>query len=143
MAIVRYREMIPEDFEALLALWSQTPGVDVTRADSPEGLTFFLDRNPGLSFIAETGGQIVGGIMCGQDGRRGFIHHLVVYTPFRRQGLARFLVQSSLNQLEQIGIEKCHLFIRRDNQSGLKFWEGLEWKERIELTMASFTFDTK
>ncbi len=139
MAAVRYREMLAQDFDALLELWTQTPGVDVTAADTYDGLTFFLERNPGTSFIAESGGQIVGAIMCGHDGRRGFIHHLVVYTPFRRQGIARYLVQLSMGQLEQIGLEKCHLFIRRDNQSGLKFWESLEWKERIELTMASFT----
>ncbi len=140
MPSVRYREMVSDDFDALHTLWSETPGVDVTRADTPDGLNFFLERNPGLSFIAESGGQLVGAIMCGHDGRRGFIHHLVVYTPFRRQGLARFLVQKSLEQLELIGLEKCHLFIRRDNIAALKFWESIEWKERVELTMASFTF---
>ena len=137
---VTYREMIPQDFDALYTLWKQTPGVDVTQADTVEGLNFFLDRNPNLSFIAESGGQLVGAIMCGHDGRRGFLHHLVVYTPFRRQGIAGFLVQASMDQLEQVGIEKCHLFIRRDNKEGLKFWESLHWKERIELTMASYTF---
>ncbi len=140
MSTIRYRSMLPEDFEALHQLWEITPGVDITSADTPEGLSFFLDRNPGLSFIAESGGQLVGGIMCGHDGRRGFIHHLVVYTPFRRQSIARTLVQKSLYELELLGIEKCHLFIRRDNESGLKFWERIGWKERLELTMASFTF---
>ena len=140
MAAVRYRQMLPQDFEALHTLWMNTPGVDVTKADTSEGLAFFLERNPGLSFIAEAGGQLVGAIMCGHDGRRGFIHHLVVYTPFRRGRIASNLVKMSMKVLEQVGIEKCHLFIRRDNQSGLKFWESIEWKERIELTMASYTF---
>lgn len=140
MAIIHYREMLSQDFDSLFELWTQTPGVDVTRADTPEGLGFFLDRNPGLSFVAESGGQIVGAIMCGHDGRRGFIHHLVVFTPFRRQGVARKLVVMSLAQLEQIGLEKAHLFIRRDNVSGLDFWKSVDWKERIDLTMASFTF---
>lgn len=140
MAAVQYRPMHIDDFGALYELWQNTPGVDITHADTPEGLNFFLERNPGLSFVAITGGQLVGGIMCGHDGRRGFIHHLVVYTPFRRQGIARRLVQYSLDQLSIIGLEKCHLFIRRDNTLGLKFWEGIGWKERLELTMASFTF---
>mgnify|MGYP002629215510 CR=1 FL=1 len=140
MATVRYREMIPEDFDALHDLWSQTPGIGVTKRDSPEGLSFFLERNPGLSAIAESGGQIVGAIMCGHDGRNGYLHHLVVYPPFRRQGIASRLVQGSLDLLEQIGVQKCHLFIHRYNESGLKFWESIGWKERIELTMASYTF---
>jgi ribosomal protein S18 acetylase RimI-like enzyme len=140
MPVVHYRSMNIEDFDGLHELWRITPGVDITQADTPEGLAFFLERNPGLSFVAESGGQLVGGIMCGHDGRRGFIHHLVVYTPFRRQGIARNLVERSLFQLDLIGIEKCHLFIRRDNATGLKFWEGIGWKERLELTMASFSF---
>ena len=138
MADVRYRQMYPEDFNALYELWTTTPGVDVTRADTPEGLERFLDRNPGLSFVAESGGQIVGAVMCGHDGRRGFVHHLVVYTPFRRQGIASVLVERSLHTLELIDIEKCHLFIRRDNKSGMKFWESQGWRERIELSMASY-----
>ena len=140
MTTIRLRQMQAEDFDALYELWTTTPGVDVTRADTPEGLERFLNRNPGLSFVAESGGQIVGAIMCGHDGRRGFIHHLVVYTPFRRQGVASMLVTRSLNTLELIDLEKCHLFIRQDNQAGLKFWKSLEWQERIELTMASYTF---
>ena len=139
MASVRYREMQPGDFPALLALWRATPGVDITRADTPEGLAFLLERNPGLSIVAESGGQLVGAAMCGHDGRRGFIHHLVVMLPFRRQGIARRMVDHCLTQLDLIGIEKCHLFIRRDNESGLAFWTRIGWKERLELTMASFT----
>ena len=140
MPSIRYRQMKPQDFDALLELWTLSPGVDVTRADTLAGLTFFLERNPDLSFVAESGGQLVGAIMCGHDGRRGFIHHLVVYLPFQRQGIARTLVSRSLDCLEQIGLEKCHLFIRRDNENGLKFWESIQWKERLELTMASYTF---
>lgn len=140
MPAVRYRPMKIEDFEGLYELWRNTPGVDITLTDTLDGLAFFLERNPGLSFVAESGGQLIGGILCGHDGRRGFIHHLVVYTPFRRQGIARNLVERSLRQLDLIGLEKCHLFIRRDNAAGLKFWEGVGWKERLELTMASYTF---
>jgi len=137
---VRYREMRAEDFDALLQLWKTTPGVDVTQADTLAGLTFFLARNPGLSLVAESGGQLVGAAMCGHDGRRGFIHHLVVYTAFRSQGIARTMVEKCLRELDLIGLEKCHLFIRRDNTSGLKFWESIGWRERLELTMASYTF---
>lgn len=140
MTAIRSRPMLPEDFQALHELWTTTPGVDVTRADTQEGLERFLNRNQGLSFVAESGGQIVGAIMCGHDGRRGFIHHLVVYTPFQRQGIASMLVNRSLATLELIDIEKCHLFIRRDNKTGLKFWKKAGWQERLELTMASYAF---
>jgi len=140
MASVRYRPMFPDDFDALYELWISTPGVDVTQADTADGLHYFLDRNPGLSFVAESGGQLIGAIMCGHDGRRGFIHHLVVYQPFWRQRIATTLVDRSLSSLELLGIEKCHLFIRKDNHTGMSFWKNSGWQERIELSMASYTF---
>lgn len=139
MAIVHYRPMFPEDFDALYELWTTTPGVDVTRGDTADGLHCFLDRNPGLSFVAESGGQVIGAIMCGHDGRRGFIHHLVVYLPFQRQGIATTLVARSLSALASKNIEKCHLFIRKDNHAGMLFWKNSGWQERIELSMASYT----
>ena len=141
MSNLSYRTMSSQDFDALLELWEHTPGVDITAADSPTGFRSFLDRNPKLSFVATVDDRIIAGLMCGHDGRRGFIHHLVVIPEFRRQGVASMLVDKSLNKLEQLGIEKCHLFIRRDNPEGLAFWESIGWKERLELTMASYVLE--
>lgn len=92
--------------------------------------------------MAEKRKSIVGAILSGHDGRRGFVHHLVVLPEVRRQGIGQQLVSVCLEKLEMAGIEKCHLFIRRDNQSGLRFWENIGWKERMELTMASYTFES-
>lgn len=135
--------MKPEDYQAIYAIWISTPGVDVTRGDSKQGFELFLKRNPGFSFVAEKQKQIIGAVLSGHDGRRGFIHHLVVLPEDRRQGIGQELVRCCLEKLELADIEKCHLFIRQDNQSGLKFWESIGWKERLELTMASFTFEPR
>ncbi|NQV14141.1 GNAT family N-acetyltransferase [bacterium] len=133
--------MIESDYKPLYDIWVSTPGVDVTRADSQKGYRSFLERNPGFSITAEQDGKLVGGVLCGHDGRRGFIHHLVVIPAVRRQGVGKQLVADCLKKLENAGIEKCHLFIRRDNINGLKFWESIGWMERLELTMASYIFD--
>jgi len=39
--------------------------------------------------------------------------------------------------LTRIGIQKVHLFVFEDNESGFKFWESLGWTKRVELTMMS------
>ena len=137
---VKYRKMLFEDHPALYAMWENTSGLTIRKADTPEGFSAFLKRNPGFSFIAEAKDQIVGGILAGHDGRFGSIHHLVVLPEYRKQGIGNQLVDLSLGIIKAAGIEKCHIFINGDNQAGIGFWKNLGWVERIELTMASYTF---
>jgi len=140
---VIYREMLPGDHPFLYELWKHTPGLTLRKADTPEGFVTFLARNPGFSFVAESQSQIIGGILGGHDGRFGSIHHLVVLPDFRHQGVGKQLVFLCLEKIESVGIEKCHIFINKDNRSGFDFWKKLDWVERLDLTMASYTFKTK
>ena len=137
---VTYREMRPEDHQFLYELWEKTPGLSIRKADTYAGFTAFLKRNPGFSFVAESQGQTLGGILGGHDGRFGSIHHLVVLPEFRKQGVGTQLVSLSLDKIKSAGIEKCHIFINKDNQAGVDFWTNHDWVERLELTMASYTF---
>ncbi len=136
-----YREMLVGDHQALRAMWETTPGLTIRNADSFEGFSFFLERNPGYSFTVESEDEIIGGILGGHDGRFGSIHHLVVMPEFQNQGIGKQLVKSCLDKIESSGIEKCHIFINKGNETGIKFWESLGWIERVELTMMSYTFE--
>lgn len=104
---------------------------------SEEGVARFLDCNPGLSFVAREGGQLVGAVLCGHDGRRGYIHHLAVSKPYRCQGVGRALAGQCLSALRAAGIHKCHLFVFDDNQEAIAFWKKMGWTQRIELTVMS------
>ena len=137
---VTYREMRLDDHHFLHDLWEKTPGLCIRKADTYEGFASFLERNPGFSFVVESQGQLLGGILGGHDGRFGSIHHLVVLPEFRKQGIGKRLVSLSLDKIKSAGIEKCHIFINKDNQAGVNFWKNMDWVERIELTMASYTF---
>ncbi len=138
---IQYRQMQANDYHAVHDLWAATPGIDLTRADSERDYSRFLDRNPGFSYVAFVKDELIGAVLCGHDGRRGFLHHLSVSTEFHRQGIASQLVELCMDSLKARGIEKCHLFIRRDNTSGLDFWTSTGWLERTTLTMASRTLD--
>ena len=124
-------------YEEVLFLWHHCDGIGLSDADSRGSIKAYLERNPGMSFVANENGNIVGAILCGHDGRRGYIHHLAVQAEYRRQGLGHKLVEKSLSVLQSVGIQKCHLFIFGDNESGQKFWESLGWTKRVELTMMS------
>jgi ribosomal protein S18 acetylase RimI-like enzyme len=131
------REMTIEDYDPVYALWEASEGLGLSDADSKEGIKRFLERNPGLSFVASEGDQIVGAALCGHDGRRGYIHHLSVAKSYRRQGIGKSLVGRCMYALMRIGISKCHLFVFDENQEAIKFWNSVGWTERVELMLMS------
>lgn len=138
---LRLREFAAGDIPAARLLWLDTPGVGLSAADEPPAIAQFLDRNPGTSFVAMSEGRVVGTILCGHDGRRGLIHHLVCASSLRRQGIGRQLLHCGLQALREAGIDKCHLLVFRSNAEGLAFWWAVEATERQE--MALFSLSTR
>ncbi len=131
------REMAIRDYDEVIALWQESEGIGLSDADTREGVAHFLDRNPGLSLVACDGVQLAGAVLCGHDGRRGFIHHLAVHPSYRRRGLGRSLVDRCLGELKRLGIDKCHLFVYGENRDAIFFWQKTDWTERIDLIMMS------
>jgi N-acetylglutamate synthase len=134
---VTIRQMMIADYDEMFELWKNNEGIGLSRADSFEGVTRFLERNPGLSFVAVDGEKIVATILAGQDGRRGYLHHVAVHEHYRRRGIGEALVEKSLSQLHQLGIQKCHLFVVEQNEAALRFWKITGWVEREELVIFS------
>jgi len=131
-----------EDFEIghydeAIALWKRTPGMGLSSADERAAIAAFLDRNPGMSFIAREGGALVGTVLCGSDGRRGYIYHLAVDPAYRRGGLGGKLAARALAALAAAGIRKCHLFVMADNGTGSAFWASTGWTRRDDLVAFS------
>lgn len=92
-------------------------------SETYEGIESFLNRNPDMSFIALDGEEIVGAVLGSHDGRRGFINHLAVLRPYRKQGIARLLVENVINSLKGAGIRKIPIFILRNNVGAQAFWD--------------------
>ncbi len=124
------------DYDAVLALWHATTGVGTDQSDSRESIALFLDRNPDLSLVAAMeSGQIVGAVLCGHDGRRGYLHHLAVDTKFRRSGLGKALVETCLANLAGLGLQKCNILVFGHNASGREFWLKRGWYVREDLVV--------
>ena len=136
--MVTIRPMGIEDYDAVTELMRRTPGVSFRDADSRESTRRYLERNPGLSFVAEAGGRTVGCIMSGHDGRRGYLQHLVVLPEHRRQGIANALVEHCLAALAVLGIVKSHVDVFRTNDLAHAFWIGQGWKLRTDIDRFSF-----
>jgi len=122
-------QMTIRDYDDALALWQRCEGVCLGEDDSKESIAAYLDRNPGLSFVARDGQRLVAVALCGHDGRRGAIRHLAVAEGHRRRGLGRALVERCLVALRQEGIRKCYLFVLACNERAIAFWQSIGWSE--------------
>ncbi|MBE5802115.1 MAG: GNAT family N-acetyltransferase [Clostridiales bacterium] len=122
------------DYDAVYQLWISTPGMGLnTTDDSREGIEKYLKRNPDTCFVAADGEQVVGVILSGHDGRRGFIHHTCVSMAYRGRGIGRRLVECAMDALEKEGIHKVALVVFARNQQGNQFWERMGFTSREDL----------
>jgi len=117
MPMPTIRPMTVADHPALVALLQQTPGVSLR----------------GLSFVAERDGAIVGCLLGGHDGRRGYLQHLLVVPALRRSDLATRLVDRCLDALAREGIRKSHVDVFTDNATGNAFWLATGWTLRSDI----------
>jgi ribosomal protein S18 acetylase RimI-like enzyme len=102
--------------------------VELAEGDRPDELRRYLQRNPQTSFVAHRGSTLVGAILGGHDGRRGFLYHLSVAPAFRGHGLGHALVEQSLNSLRAEGIVRVLILVARANQEGAAFWRKHRWE---------------
>lgn len=130
-----------EDYDEVYSFWQSVEGMGLSSADSREGMQTYLERNPGMSLLARDGGKIAGTVLCGHDGRRGYIHHLAVGEAYRGIKLGKTLVDSCIETFRKAGIHKCHIFIFIDNESGKEFWRSVDWEERNDVCLFSHDID--
>ncbi|MEE1250962.1 MAG: GNAT family N-acetyltransferase [Lachnospiraceae bacterium] len=128
------RTMVIDDYEKVYDLWIHTPGMGLnTTDDSRKGIEKYLKRNPTSCFVAEEDEKIVGVIIAGHDGRRGFIYHTAVRPEYRNRGIASRLVENALKALDQEGIQKVALVAFAHNETGNAFWEKAGFSVRDDL----------
>lgn len=128
------RIMTIADYDAVYALWLSCKGIGLNNLDdSRDGIERFLERNPETCFVAEDGDRIIGAIMAGNDGRRGYIYHTAVSPDRRREGVAKRLVGTVLDALKKLGISKAALAVFERNSDGNAFWESVGFTVRNDL----------
>lgn len=128
------RLMRLEDYSRVYQLWLSCKGMGLNDLDdSPEGIERYLRRNPETCFVAQEDGRIVGVILSGHDGRRGFIHHTAVHPDHRGKGIGTALVEEAMAALDRCGIHKAALVVFARNQAGNDFWERRGFTSREDL----------
>lgn len=128
------RTMRASDYDSVHALWMEIHGFGIRSLDdSREGVERFIRRNPDTSMVAETGGAIVGAILCGHDGRRGCLYHVCVKESYRKHGIGQKMVLACLEALKREQINKVNLIAFQKNEIGNRFWQSLGWDFRADV----------
>ena len=136
------REMSPDDYDKVYALWLTIRGVGLRSIDdSREGVERFLRRNPTTSVVAEQNGRIVGAILCGHDGRTGFFYHVCVAEEYRNHGVGHRMAHYAMRALRAEGINKVSLVAFKSNQAGNEFWHNVGWTERDDVNYYDFVLN--
>lgn len=141
-SMTEIRKMTIDDYDGVRALWMTIHGFAIRSVDdSREGVEVFLRRNPDTSVVAVDGGEIVGAILCGHDGRRGCLYHVCVREDHRMQGIGKSMVVFCMNALKAEHVNKVSLIAFTKNDVGNKFWRQIGWTKREDLNYYDFTLN--
>ena len=135
-------KMTNEYYSDVYELWLTCRGMGLNNLDdSEQGINKFLQRNPDTCFVACEDDKVVGVIMAGSDGRRGYIYHTAVNPLYRKRGIATALVETVMQAMKNIGINKVALVVFEHNEDGNKFWEKLGFIKRNDLVYRNKTIN--
>ena len=126
---IQTREFLIDDYDEAVDLWNRVEGLDVAEGDDRESIRRFLGQNRGLSRIATVGSTMIGAVLCGHDGRRGYIYHLALDPVYRGFGLGKRLIDECLDGLKRAGLERANILVAKDNPRGREFWKRCGWED--------------
>lgn len=134
MSNITIRSMEPGDYDRVRSLWLSIHGFGIRSVDdSRENIIRFIERNPGISVVAQSGDSIIGSILCGHDGRTGCFYHVCVREDMRRRGIGSDMVTFAVKALTRERISKISLFAYTDNSLGNDFWKHLGFERREDM----------
>jgi ribosomal protein S18 acetylase RimI-like enzyme len=82
--------------------------------------------------------QIIGTVMVGYDGHRGWIYYLAVRNEFQKKGYGKQLVQEAEKWLKSRNVPKVNLMIRNSNEAVKSFYESCKYKDDEVIVMAKW-----
>ncbi len=127
---VQIRTFSLDDYPAVTDLWREAGGgIQLRKSDTRDGIAHKVQRDPELFLIAEENGRLVGAVMGGYDGRRGFVYHLATHPEFRRRGVASALMAELESRLRGLGCIKVYLLVTQDASDAQGYYLTRGWED--------------
>ncbi len=122
------RQFQTRDAEAVIALWQTVLPSSLPWNDPRNVLVRKLNRYDGLVFVAELNNGVVGAVIAGYDGVRGWIYSLAVSPEHQRCGIGRRLLKEAQSALHTLGCPKVNLRVRSKNSEMLAFYQRCDYE---------------
>ena len=122
---LRVRPFSEDDELSVVALWAEVFGDDPPRNEPRAVIGRKLRVQRELFLVGEFQGDIVGTVIAGFDGYRGWVYHLAVHPRCRRRGFGRDLMGEAEARLKALGCPKLNLQVRSSNAEAIVFYERL------------------
>jgi ribosomal protein S18 acetylase RimI-like enzyme len=123
------------DEPAVVRLWREALPDAAPHNDPATAIRNKVAVGDGLFFVAEVGGEVVGTVMGGYDGHRGWAYSVAVSAAHRRRGVGSALVRRLEAALAERGCLKVNLQVRASNAGVVAFYQGLGYavEERVSM----------
>jgi len=129
------RSYSPTDRAQVVAIWDHVFPGSTGHNDPGESIDRKVASKDGLFFVAADGDTIVGTVLAGYDGHRGWLYSLAVSSDRQRCGIGTKLVRHAEHVLAQRGCPKLNLQVRADNAAVVAFYESLGYQTEERVSM--------
>jgi ribosomal protein S18 acetylase RimI-like enzyme len=119
----------------VVALWQEAFGYDTAHNLPTLAIDKKLAVNDGLFFVATDKNVVIGTVLAGYDGHRGWLYSVAVRADYRRQGLGASLVRHAEQALSALGCMKINLQITGGNDTVVGFYEALGYGVEPRISM--------
>jgi len=131
---MKIREFKIDDYPKVRDLW-QASGLIFRPGDELEDVKLKLTRDPDLFLVAEQNEEIVGSVIGGWDGRRGWIYHLAVEPEHQRKRIGADLVRELEKRLIEKGAKKVNAQVYKWNEQSSNFFKAIGYEAQPDLIM--------
>lgn len=113
---------------AVIELWERC-GLVCPQNDPAKDVEEKMRFQPKLFFIAIIGEEVVGSVMAGYEGHRGWLNYLAITPKYQRKGYGKKMVEKAISELSKLGCPKVNLQVRKNNMLAMEFYKHIGFKE--------------
>jgi ribosomal protein S18 acetylase RimI-like enzyme len=124
----------PKYQEDIIDLWKKC-NLIVPQNDPTEDIQKKLDFQPDLFLSALLDGQLIGSVMVGYEGHRGWLNYLAVLPEYQKRGYGKRLVKKAVEELRKLDCLKVNVQVRKNNPSAIGFHKHLGFKDDNVVTL--------
>ena len=132
----KIRLMNKNDYDEVFNLWKTIKGFAIRKIDDEKaGVVKFINKNKTTCVVAIVGKEIIGSILCGNDGRQAYFYHVCVRKDMRKHGIASSMVLYLIKKLKKLNVNKISLVAFKNNNIGNKFWKTIGFSFRNDMNV--------